>query len=63
MVARGEEEGRDAWLFGVDTSTLLCLQWITNKDPLYSTGDSAQGYLAAWVGGELGESGHVCVRG
>ena len=34
--------------------TLLCLKWITNKDLLYSTGNSAQCSVAAWVGGELG---------
>ena len=26
-------------------------QWITNKDILYSTGKSAQCYVAAWIGG------------
>ena len=54
MVARGEEEGKDAWLFGMDTNTLLCLKWISNKDLLYSTGDSVQCYVAAWMGGEFG---------
>jgi len=34
--------------------TLLCLKWIPNKDLLYSTGNSAQCSVAAWVGGELG---------
>ena len=38
----------------MDTDTRLCLKWITSKDLLYSTGDSAQCYLAAWVGRELG---------
>ena len=37
--------------------TLLYLKWITNKDLLYSTGNSAQCYVAAWVGGEFGENG------
>ena len=36
-------------------STLLYLKWITNKDLLYSTGISAQCYVAAWMGGEFGE--------
>ena len=40
--------------FEVDIHTLLCLKWITSKDQLYSTGDSAQCYVAAWVGGETG---------
>ena len=30
--------------FGLDKSTLLYLKWITNKDLLYSTGNSAQCY-------------------
>ena len=45
----------------MDMDTLLCLKWITNKDLLYSTGNSAQCCVAAWVGGELGgEWTHVC---
>ena len=28
--------------------TLVCFKWITNKDLLYSTGNSAQCYMAAW---------------
>ena len=32
--------------------TQLDLKWITNKDLLYSTGNSAQCYVAAWMGGE-----------
>ena len=34
--------------------TLLYLKWITNKDLLYSTGNSTQCYVAAWMGGESG---------
>ena len=34
--------------------TLLYLKWITNKDLLYSTGSSAQCYMAAWMEGEPG---------
>ena len=40
--------------FGIDTYTLLYLEWITNNDLLYSTGNSAQCYVAAWMGGEFG---------
>ena len=50
MVARGEGIVRD---FGMDRYTLLYLKWITNKDLLYSTGNSAQCYMAAWTGGEF----------
>ena len=38
----------------VDMYTLLYLKWITNKDLLYSTGNSAQCYVAVWMGGEFG---------
>ena len=40
--------------FGMDRYTLLYLKWITNKDLLYSTKNSAQCYVAAWMGGEFG---------
>jgi hypothetical protein len=30
------------------------LKWITNKDLLHTTGNSAQCHVAAWMGGELG---------
>ena len=46
---------------GMDMDTLLYFKWITSKDLLFSTGDSAQCYVAAWVGGGLGESVCVCV--
>ena len=46
----------------MDMHTLLYLKWITNKDLLYSTGISAQWYVAAWMGGEFGgEWTHVYV--
>ena len=38
------------------------LKWITNKVLLYSTGNSAQCYTTAWMGGEFGgECVCVCV--
>ena len=41
---------------------LLYLQWITNKDLLYSTWNSAQCYVAAWMGlGFQGEWIQACV--
>ena len=40
--------------FGMDVYTLLCLRQIANKDLLYSTGNSAQCYVATWMGGEFG---------
>ena len=38
----------------MDMHTLLYLKWITNKDLLFSTENSAQCYVAAWMGGEFG---------
>ena len=40
--------------FGIERYTPLYLKWITNKVLLYRTGNSAQGYVAAWMGGEFG---------
>ena len=39
---------------GIDVYTLLYLKWMTNKDLMYSTGSSAQCYVAAWMEGEFG---------
>ena len=41
--------------FGINMYTLLYLKWITNKDLLYSTWNSAQHYVAAWMGEGFGE--------
>ena len=54
MVTKGEE-----WEEGIvreferEMYTLLYLKWITNKVLLYSTGNSAHCYVAAWMGGEF----------
>ena len=58
MVAggRGRRERRGegtVWESGMDMYTLLYLKWITKKDLLYSTGNSAQCYVAAWMGGKF----------
>ena len=46
----------------MDMYTLLYLKWITNKELLYSMWNSAQCYVAAWMGvGFGGEWIHVCV--
>ena len=46
----------------MDVYTLLYLKWVTKKDLLYSTGNSAQCYMAAWMGGEFGREWiPVCV--
>ena len=41
--------------FETDMYTLLYLKRITNKDLLYSTGNSAQSYVAGWMGEESGK--------
>ena len=38
----------------MDMCTVLYLKWVSNKVLLYSTGNSAQCYVAAWMGGECG---------
>ena len=55
MVARGEG-WRDGIVreFGMDRYTVLYLKWITNRGLLCSTENSAQCYVAAWMGGECG---------
>ena len=39
----------------MDVYTLLYLKWITSKVLLYSTGNSGQCYVAAWMEGKFGE--------
>ena len=38
---------------GMDMYTLLYLKWITNKELLYCTGNSAPRHVAAWMGGKF----------
>ena len=40
--------------FEMDSYTWLYLKWIINKDLLYTTWNSAQCYMAVWMGGEFG---------
>ena len=48
--------------FGLDMYTLLYFKWMINKVLLYSTGNSAQCYVAAWLGGDFrGEWTHIYV--
>ena len=51
MVAMGEGIVKE---FGEVKYTLSYLKWRTNKDLLYGTGNFAQCYGAAWMGGESG---------
>ena len=52
--SRGRMEEGTVREFGIDMYTLLYLKRITNKDLLYSSENSAQCYVAAWIWGEFG---------
>ena len=54
----GEERVRE---FGMDMYTLLYLTWITNKVLLYSTKNSAQCYVSAWMGGGVSGRMDTCL--
>lgn len=46
----------------MDMYTLLYLKWTTSVDLPYSTGNSAQCHVAAWMGGEFwGEYTCICM--
>ena len=54
---RGTDSGRGGGVirgFGMDMCTLLYLKCVISKDLLYSTGNLAMCYVAAWMGGEFG---------
>ena len=57
---RGEGRVRD---FGKIMYTLLYLQRITNEDLLYSSWNSAQCYMPAWMGRGSGENGYIHMYG
>ena len=61
----GESQGKGIIReFEMDMYTLLYLKWITNKDLLWSAGNSAPNYVAAWMGGEFGREWiHVYLYG
>ena len=60
MVTRGKGVGeRIVGEFRIDMNTLLYSKWIT-KNLLYSTGNSAQCYVATWMGGKFGRE-WICV--
>ena len=61
MVTRGKDGVGIVGESGMDVDTRLCLTWRTSKALLSSTGSSAQCQVAAWMGGELGEKGCMCV--
>ena len=47
----------------MDMYTLLYLKWITNKDLLYSTGNSARCYGQPGWEGTMGEYGYTYLYG
>ena len=54
--------GRTVRKLGMDMYILLYLKWITNKDLLCSTGNSAECYVAVWMEGEfVGDWIHIYV--
>ena len=48
---------------GMDMYKQLHLTWTPNRDLPYSTGNSAQCHVAAWMGGESGGDGYVYMYG
>ena len=53
MVTKGEIWGRINWEIGIDIYTLLYIKQITNRNPLYSTGNSTQHSIMIYMGKEL----------
>ena len=51
------------WETETEIHTLLYMRWLTDKDLLYSPGDSAQDSVIAYMGGgsKKGERECVCV--
>ena len=64
LMVSGGGGGRDRVReFGKVMHTLLYSKWITNKDLLFSTGNSAQYHVTAWMGAEFARKWiHVYVR-
>ena len=52
MVTKGEGWEGINWEIGIDTYTLPYIKLITNKDLLYSTGNSAQCSVMGYMGKE-----------
>ena len=52
LVTRGEGGGRINWEIGIDIYTLLYIKYISNKDLLYSTGNSTRYSVMTYMGKE-----------
>ena len=48
----GGGSGGMHWEIGIDMYTLMCIKWMTNKNLLYSTGNSTQYSVMAYMGKE-----------
>ena len=60
ILYRLSHQGSPVYAWHTRKQLLLYLKWKTNKNLLYSTGNSAQCYVAAWMGGGFGGEGiHV----
>ena len=63
MVTRGKD-GKGGGIvgeFGIDMYTLLYLKWVINRDLLYSTGNSAQYSVMAYMGKESKKRVDICI--
>ena len=54
IVVRGRVGGRDSWGVWVLHVYISVLKMDNQQGPTVSTGNSAQCYMAAWMGGEFG---------
>ena len=50
---RGRVGGGMDWEFGTGTCTLWCIEWMVNRDLLYSTGKSTQYSVVAYMGMDM----------
>ena len=58
LIAARERIARE---FGMVMYTLLYSKWIINKDQLYSTWNSTQCYVPAWMGGGIWGRMDTCI--
>ena len=61
MIIKGESRVGINKVFGIHTYTLLYIKQVTNKDPLYSTGNYMQYFVITFKGKEFEkEYVHIC---
>ena len=59
MVTKGEGRAGINWEIGIDIYTYIYIKQITNKDLLYSTGNSIQYSVMIYMGIESKKSGRT----